>query len=233
MLKNITTITLLIFTAFVSTARATTPKPVAYINNQPIEAAELKREMLRYRSVIYSEYAATYNLAEVKDFWNKEFKGIKPIDLLRNRALKALTEIKVQQQLLEEQNLWPYKNYGELQTALQQENEQRQQKVQRQEIIYGPVVYTEQVFFDYKFSNALIPLKRYLTGTKIPVTDSLLLNHYTLLRKEGIYSERKTFNNLKKQVQDNYIEREYEKLVAAMVKEARVITIDSYHSLKI
>ena len=189
--------------------------------------------MLRYRSVIYSEYAADFNLAEVKDFWNTDFKGKKPVDSLRNRALKALTAIKVQQQLLEEKKLWPYKNYGELQSAMQQENTQREQKVQRKEIIYGPAVYTEQVFFDYKFSNALIALKHHLAGNQIPINDSLLLNHYTLLRKERVYSEKKTFNSFKKQVQDNYIEREYKKLIRVMVEKAKVRIVNGYKSVEI
>lgn len=228
--KNMLIIVVLICINFIVTA-AVIAKPIAYINKQPVEAAELRREMLRYRSTIYSEYAAKFDLSKINNFWNANLGGNKPIDSLRNKALKALVEIKVQQQLLEKHNLWPYKNYYELQATLKKENEQRQQKVERKETIYGPIIYTEQVFFDYKFSNALIALKSYLVGEEIPLNDTLLLKHYAVLREEKVYSQKKTFESFKKQVQENYIEREYKKLVTAMAAKAIIKKIDDYNSV--
>jgi|GEM_PF-2742953 len=229
-MKSITVTTFLIF-IFCGSIAASPLSVVAYVNDSPVEAAELKREMVRYRAVVYNEYAKAFDLSKVKDFWHTDFEGTTPMDSLRNKALKSLIEIKVQQQLLEENRLWSYNTYGELLAALEQENEQRQQKALKKEIIYGPVVYSEQIFFDYKFSNALIVLKNSLAGNKIPVNDSLLLVHFDTLKSEGVYSAEKTFDNFKRQIMDSYIDRVYKRLLAKMVNETKVKTMKIYNEI--
>lgn len=231
-LKSILTTTALVFINSIAIATIS-DKPVAHINIQPVEVAELKREMLRYRSAIYSEYAAKFDLSKINDFWNANLGGKKPIDSLRCRALKALTEIKVQQQLLEKHNLWPYKSYDELLTTLQQENEQRRQKLQRKEIIYGPAIYTEQGFFDYKFSNALILLKRNLYGNQIVMSDSALEKHFDFLKQQGVYSDKKVFGAVRNQVIESFIEKEYKQIIAVMIKEVKIKIDSNFNSISI
>src|SRR5690606_20781278 len=88
-LKNTFTTTVLFFINSIAIA-AIGDKPIAYINTKPVEVAELKREMLHYRSAVYSEYATKFDLSKINDFWNANLGGKKPIDSLRYRALKAL-----------------------------------------------------------------------------------------------------------------------------------------------
>ena len=230
--KNILTIVVMVCINSIAMAMVM-EKPVAYINNQPVDAAELKREMLRHRSAIYNEYAAKFNLFKISDFWNANLGGKRPIDSLRYRALKALIEIKVQQQLLKKHSLWPYKNYGELLAALQQENEQRRQKVERKEIIYGPAIYTEQSFFDYKFSNALILLKKNLYENQIVMNDSTLEKHFDFLKQQGVYSDKKVLGAVRNQVIESFIEKEYKQIIAVMIKEVKIKIDSNFNGISI
>lgn len=227
--KDTAMIILLTFNGLFNIRAETLDTTVAYINGQSVEIAELRREMLRHRSNVYSGYAKIFDLSQVHNFWYADLEGTKPMDSLRNRALKALVEIKVQQKLLEEKKLWPYNNYRDFQIAWREENEYRVNQVQQKGVIYGPVVYTEQVFFDYKFSNALITLKNVLTGHIIPLNDNVLAAHFEVLKKDGVYSDEKIFNDFKRQVKDSYIEKEYKDLVMKMVNEAKVKTVIGYN----
>lgn len=226
-LKNIILVIILLL-CINTLSIASNKKIVAYIYKQPVEEAELKREMLRHRAAIYSEYAARFNLSDIRDFWNSTIGGEKPIDLLRDRALKTLINIKVQQSLLEQYQLWEYKNYPDLLKAFREENEQRKQKVLHNEIIYGPVEYTEQSFFDYKFNNALILLKKQLTGREIIVKDSALITHFAFLKQQRVYSEKKVFNTVKNQVIESFTEKEYKKIVETLVAETSVVKTNNY-----
>lgn len=227
-IKSITALMLLVYSNRTFAIDTLDLKAVANINGLPVTTAELKREMQKCRAAIYSQYAGLYDISAVKDFWNTDFKGEKPIDALKSKALQNLIEIKVQQQLLEEQGLWLYKNYEIFLTALGQENQQRQQKAQRNEIIYGPLAYTEQTFFEYKFSNALVALKRNLAGDKIVINENLLMAHFEKLKEKGVYSNQKTFATLKQQVKDSYVEEEYRKLIAGKVAAVRVTTTSGF-----
>lgn len=226
--KSITALMLLVYSDRTFAIDTLDLKTVANINGLPVTTAELKREMQKCRAAIYSQYARLYDISAVKDFWNTDFKGEKPIDALKSKALQNLIEIKVQQQLLEEQGLWLYKNYEIFLTALGQENQQRQQKAQRNEIIYGPLAYTEQTFFEYKFSNALVALKRNLAGDKIVINENLLMAHFEKLKEKGVYSNQKTFATLKQQVKDSYVEEAYRKLIANKVAAVKVTTTSGF-----
>ncbi|TZF84680.1 hypothetical protein FW774_06775 [Pedobacter sp. BS3] len=203
----------------------------AYINKQPVAAKEFRREMLRYRAEIYGQFAKTHQSSEAGNFWNTAFNGVKPIDSLRSRALKALIVLKVQEQLLTRHKLWPYKNYNQLLEALHKTNIDRNNAVQKNEVIYGPVNYTEQDFYDYQFSNAIIRLKKaFRDSGVIKVNDSLLSAHFNQLKSKGIYSGKQSFDKVKNSVADNYTEQRYQHFIDSLVSKAQVQKVPAVYN---
>ena len=93
------------------------------VNGISIAKQELQREMMRYRAEVYNS-----------------------VELLRKKALDSLTLIKVQEKLLIQRNLWPYKNYQEFLKDLEDTNASRKRTVENKRVIYGPVSYDEQTF---------------------------------------------------------------------------------------
>jgi len=203
----------------------------AYINKQPVEAGEFHREMLRYRAEIYSQFAKNHQSSGIGNFWNTAFNGVKPIDSLRGRALKALIVLKVQEQQLIQYNLWPYKNYNQLLEALRQTNTDRNNAVKKNEVIYGPVHYTEQSFYDYQFSNAIIKLKKVLRDSgKIKVNDSLLSVHFYQLKSKGVYSDKQSLDKVKNSVADSYIEQCYQHLIEGWISNVLVQKVPAVYN---
>lgn len=196
---------------------------VMLVNDLEIRRSEIQREMRKYRSKIYQEYAVKYNIKQDSNFWNQSFEGKSPLKDLQQLAIDSLVRQKVQEKLLIDRNLWPYTNYDELIKDMNHQNSLRKQAVANKQVIYGPITFTEQTFFDYQFSNAIIRLHEMMRNKEIIITDQLLITHYNKL-KSTIYKgdNSPAFGEVKTRVADHYLTSEYNNLISALVKKADI-----------
>lgn len=165
---------------------------------------EFEREMLRYRAVIYTEYAG------YKDSFVKE--------KLKDTVSAVLKKLKIQEKLAAEKNLWPYARYKDLLADMKAVNNNRKAAFEKNEILYGPIEFTEQDFYDYQFSNAVNSLKKLMEGNEIPVNEALLREYFNKL-KQTVYSHEKyTFEKMKRQVKDAYMEEQYRLIVNKLLQ---------------
>jgi hypothetical protein len=178
---------------------------VGTVNGIVVTKEEVQREMTRYRAEVIGLIAD------------------KALGQLRNKALKALTLIKIQEQMLQKHRLAPYKSYSEFLDHLQRTNALRKEKVANGQIIYGPVEFSEQAFFDYRFSNAIIRLKQQLVAEQlIPITKDRLQAQFSKMQ-QTVYAEKKfTFNDCYPQVREAYIEACYAELIDSYTKKSVV-----------
>lgn len=189
------------------------------ISKENIDDRELQREMLRYRAQIINDFTQKYQLNNLQNFWENVYQGRSPKVALEELALTNLLKIKIQEQWLKAEGLWPYKNYDEFLYAMVEENKERDKLQKEGQVIYGPVLFQEQTYFDYKFSNAIIKLKEKYEGTKITLNDSLLNHHFKDL-KQTIYKNcNKSFHELKSPIKSSFIEKVYtEMLIQEIIK---------------
>jgi hypothetical protein len=197
-------------------------KIIASVNHQDIDGRELQREIWRHRSQIIHDFTITYELKNLTNFWDNTYEGKQPKEELQKKSLLVLVKIKIQEQWLKAENLWPYKNYDELLKDMNEVNSKRAQLVKEGKVIYGTTSFTEQTFFDYKFSNAVITLKKQYKNTKILVNDSLLTHHFEELRKTTYANTKKSFHDLKTPLSNSYLEKEYEKLLLTEINKTKL-----------
>ncbi len=196
-------------------------KYIGTIAGMVVTKEEVLREMERYRADVYRDIATEDPGKQSGSFWDKEIRGIKAIDILRTRAIDSLSVIKVQEKLLRERNLWPYKDYESLLKDLEVNNRNRKKSVAGHEVIYGPIEFSEQTFFDYCFSNALIRLKNSLVNEKLIVITEVDLQNQFKKMQNTVYKEDKyTLKAFTRQVKDAYIEVAYKALINKYVKHA-------------
>ncbi|MGV3642328.1 MAG: hypothetical protein ACO1NZ_17525 [Adhaeribacter sp.] len=199
-------------------------KALGTINGLPVTQEEMLREMRQYRSAVVARFPRQVKAGK-GDFWHTaEAGGVYPIALLRKMALDSLAKIKVQEQLLRERKLWPYASYQDFLQDLHQTNAARQQAAAAEQVSYGPVSYSEQVFFDYRFTNALIQLKQQLVEEKlIPVTEDDLARQFAKMQRTVYRDEAKyTLAAYTRQVKEAYIEEAYRNLVQQYTRKALV-----------
>lgn len=171
-----------------------------HIKLKGIDKREIDRETLRYRSIIYSKYDQNSNaaLAEQK---------------LRDTVLLTLKKLKVQEHLLAQNGLWPYSSYQDLLANMKAINKNRKVSHKNKEVIFGPVTFTDRSFYDYQFSNAITVLKKLMTAKEIPLNNSLLEEHFKKQKLTVYAAEKYTFENMKRQVEEAYVEEQYALLI--------------------
>jgi len=205
---------------------------VIKINNQQVVKKEFQREMLRYKSQILAYFAKKYPINGTKNFWVKDFDGVKPIEAIKKRANDSLIRIKIQQQLLMKYKLWHYHSYNELLTELKKFNTFRKYSVAANQIIYGPMEFDELSFFDYQFNNAIISLKKILVQEQfINITDEKLLQHFNKMKQTVYKSKKYTFELFKTQIKDSYIEQEYNNFISDLVNGANININNSIYDI--
>jgi len=196
---------------------------IGVIQGINITKEELQREMRKHRAEVYRlvmQKNGTKKL--VGAFWQTSLvEGERALDILRKKAVRSLTVIKVQEKMLVERNLWPYTNYQEFLTDLKNTNDKRENAVKDNQVVYGPVTFDEQTFFDYRFTNALIQLKHKLVAEQIiTVTQRNLEDKFKELQQTVYKKEKETLKDFTRQVTEAYVEEAYAALVAERADQA-------------
>ncbi len=77
----------------------------ARVNEEPITARELEKQILAERPAVYDYFKKKYNADDSPDFLTSVYGGEKPGDVLQKRALHAAVRIKIQQILMKEKGV--------------------------------------------------------------------------------------------------------------------------------
>ena len=123
---------------------------VGEIAGQPVALGELQLFVDDVRQQTNSYFKKNYSLdAITEEEWRKDFSGESPVDYAIGLAMEELVPYKVVEQKLVELGSSEDFSYRAFVNRWQKENEDRQQKEASGEVIYGPVQYTERVYYDY------------------------------------------------------------------------------------
>lgn len=147
---------------------------VARVNGVPVAAAELRRALREVRAGVLADFSRPQSAAA---------KGEAPAEEMQRRARAKLVRLKVQQGLMREHGIWPEIDHAAFLRTFAAENERRRLALARGEVIYGPRAYTEESYFAYLFSNALIRLKAKLAESELRPTEEELQRYYELKKE--------------------------------------------------
>lgn len=182
-----------------------------------VDEREYKREYDRHRSPIMIKY--TKQLADKSKFlqsWQTPINGISPSQNLEDTVLYTLKRLKIQEKLLNKYGLWHYTNYEQLLKDMHQTNQNRKIAVAEGKVIYGPVEYSERTFYDYKFSNAIIQLKKIIDGKEIIYADADLYNYFKEKVLPRSNYEEADFQRMKNRLAEWLIEDRYKLLIDSL-----------------
>ncbi|MFZ4521287.1 MAG: hypothetical protein ACOYNC_06250 [Bacteroidales bacterium] len=165
---------------------------VAEVNGEEIATPEFLLHAKALRPLIISEFRTKYGAEYGSEFWTREYDGKTPSAALKERTLDTMLQIKVQQISAKKAGLVSDISYKGFLNALKIENSRRLAAKQSGKIIYGPVQYSEEVYYNYLFSNMVNKLKEFLATSLFKVSDKELKEIYenqkdTLFRK-GYYT---------------------------------------------
>ncbi|BBH22307.1 hypothetical protein Back11_36520 [Paenibacillus baekrokdamisoli] len=142
-----------------SSAKANIQEIVATVNGEPIRYGELEILMLRQRSDVIQYFYDKYNAEDSTQYWTTAFGKERPIDRLKSAALAEAKKIKIQQIIARNEGVVQRIDYSDFRNDWIQENDRRKRAAAQKQMIYGPLQYDENTYYEYLFSNMVLQVK--------------------------------------------------------------------------
>ncbi len=130
------------------------------VNDQSVPLEEFLLVAARKKALVYDHFYKKYGVQPNRAFWNSSYGDETPFKLLKDMVVKDLVQIKIIQQLALNYGLVNDISYSSFLDRMKKENRRREVAVKRGEVIYGPIQYSREVYYDYVNSNLSIDLCR-------------------------------------------------------------------------
>ena len=152
---------------------------VATICGTPVILREFMLIARQLKPVVISRFRDLPGGTFSKDFWVKEINGKFPADVLKKMTLDTLVRIRVQQIRARQAGIIGDFSYSAFLKSLESENKRRKEAKEKGQVIYGPVQYSEQVYYNYLLTNMIARLMDYLPGADLALTEEKLQSYYS------------------------------------------------------
>ncbi|MBE9916186.1 peptidyl-prolyl cis-trans isomerase [Paenibacillus donghaensis] len=156
---------------------------MATVDGIPVTVPEYNRAIQMNKSRIMNYFHEKYSAEQTPSFWTTSFAGEIPLEILKKTALNESVNIKVRQMAAKEQGVLKDISYQGFLNQLEQENERRTKAAANHQIIYGPVQYNEDAYFEYIMTNAATAVKQKL-DKKLKPGEQTLKSFYDAHKKE-------------------------------------------------
>lgn len=163
-------------------------RKIALVNGDAVYEEEFRERLLMQQIPVQQYFKEKYQANMEEDFWHNSYGGEKPLKKAKEMALEEYVRIKVEQQLARDKGIVEDISYSAFLKGLEQENKRRKKAVENNEVIYGPIEYQKNVYYEYLRSNMEIKLKELLEGKEIQFTDEDLRRFYEQ-SKERLYAK--------------------------------------------
>lgn len=135
---------------------------IATVNGTPIHVNEFRKAIQANKAQVTDYFYDKYNAQPSASFWTTAYGGEIPLEVLKKKALEECVRIKVQQIIAKEQGVMPDISYEGFLNSLKIENNRRQKAIDEHKVIFGPVQYTENAYFEYWMRNAILSVTKNL-----------------------------------------------------------------------
>ncbi len=200
-MKNFNYIIFLIVLLIAVSCTKKKSEPVAWLDNEAITKSELKHWMLLEKANVYNYFYRKYKVVDSDNFWTQKQGDEIPLERLKEIAMEKAKRSKVQQILALEKGIIKTTNFDQILAEMEKDNEERKQKVEKGEPIYGPIQFTSRTYFSHFFDKMVIELKNELSTHELkPGKGELLM----MQKNNGQGSVDNTGFLIMQYVDDNY-----------------------------
>ena len=198
---------------------------VETVDGDALPVREYELFLAQDRSETFAYFQQKYGVADSARFWTTAHGGQTPTAYLEHAALTDATTALIGQVLATKYGVVAGFSYAGFLSAWQAQNESRAAAVAAHQVIYGPTQYSESDYFTYVSDQMSELLQTTLTDKGvIQVTDAALETYYTAHRAQftGSVAGPVSFAQMKKVVQQYYVQDAYTALVAQQTQRAVV-----------
>lgn len=152
------------------------------VNGLPFYAEELLVYADEERAAVTAQISQHYNLPGTgPSFWDTEYDGVTPREVLLDTAMEDLVRNKVIQQECITRGIVAPADFRELEQAMEEENAARQSTADSGGVVYGTESYTLAQYNEYQMRMATDDLKEYLLENELAPTEQQLRDAYDSL----------------------------------------------------
>ncbi|GIO34589.1 MULTISPECIES: peptidyl-prolyl cis-trans isomerase [Paenibacillus] len=134
--------------------------PIATVNGEPVQVNEFQRAVQANKARVIDYFYEKYGAVQSASFWTASYGGEVPIERLKKKALEESVNLKIQQIIAKEQGVLTDIRYSVFLQNLSDENERRKKAIEKKEVVFGPAQYTEDAYFEYVMTNAILSVKK-------------------------------------------------------------------------
>lgn len=176
-------------------------KVAAYVEDYPIYIGEMRLAIEQIKSDTVMYFIDTHGAVQGKDFWEQEFDGENPREKLIGDALMLAARYKKEQIMMLDFGVITetQMSFETFCKELKDENRSRREAEKNGEIIYGPVEYTKQGYYDYLHNNRLLDL-RWKVNEKITGDNSLTYETANFEQQYALYYADKEIVRVEKAI---------------------------------
>lgn len=143
--------------------RVSSNDTVATVNGTDVSYGEFALLAEGLKSDVVTYFYSTHNVNEGIDFWDKnsDFGGEVPLEVLKDKTLSAIKEVKIEQELMIEYGVVEKKDttFESFNKLLDEENERRAEIIKKGGEVYGPEKYSASGYYQYLHSIRLQELR--------------------------------------------------------------------------
>lgn len=154
----------------------------ATVDGEPVTEKELQLFMNENRAGVYDYFKKKFNVEDHENFWTTSVEGEIPLAAVKERAMKEITSARVLQILAREKGLQVETDYAAFLKNLEKENKRRKKAVESNEIIFGPVQYSEMEYYRYLLDQLRAELKEKMAGQELLVSNREAEEYYISMR---------------------------------------------------
>lgn len=159
---------------------------VATVNGEDVTLREFMLHARTLRPLVIRDFRTRFGAEYNSGFWTRKFDGSTPGEVLKTMTMDTMIRVKIQQLSAMRAGLVSDISYQGFLAALEKENVRRLAAKQSGKVIYGPVQYSEEVYYNYLFSNMVAGLKEYLAESVFNITEARLKEDFEK-EKDSLY----------------------------------------------
>ncbi|MBR3588135.1 MAG: hypothetical protein IKL16_01085 [Clostridia bacterium] len=190
---------------------------IATVNGETITEEEYEYFRKKYKSQVLNECLEKFKTEYTEDFWQTEFDGVTPEEILHDRVIKECVMAKIQLMLMKEEGIFEDISFEGLKLKAETFNSENENK----EGVVGIKSIQMSQFYSYYLQTGIMELQNIYADGKLKPTDKEIEEKISEMTKElSSYSEQDyesiAKSRLKSEKYEKYINELYEK---AEIKE--------------
>lgn len=135
-----------------------TETKIASLNEETITLDEVQARIPENRAFVIAHYRSQYSADFTKSFWSTSFGNMTPEVMIRKIAMHQVIQNKMRLMMARDLGLIPDISYRAFLDQHARENQRRKQAIAEKKVIYGPVEYSETIYYNYILASLNIDL---------------------------------------------------------------------------